>query len=128
MDIVQNAVVKALEHYEDLRKPAFLKSWFFRILINECYASMRRKKRGEILYSPEDMEELGRAEEQGMDGVSLYEAVCNLPESMKEVVCLRFYEDMKLDEIAQACDLTLATVKYRLYAALRLLKEEYKEA
>ena len=35
LDIVQNAVCKALDHYESLRNEAAVKTWFYRILVNE---------------------------------------------------------------------------------------------
>ena len=41
---------------------------------------------------------------------------------MKTVVILRFFEDMKLDEIAEVLSANLSTVKSRLYRALKLLK------
>ena len=45
-----------------------------------------------------------------------------LPEEMKLVVILRFFEDMKLSEIADVTGAALSTVKNRLYRALALLR------
>ena len=36
LDVVQEAVVKALTKVDTLREPAYLKTWFYRILLNEC--------------------------------------------------------------------------------------------
>ncbi len=45
MDMVQAAACKALENYTTVKKPQYLKTWFYRILINECLDYLRRSKR-----------------------------------------------------------------------------------
>ena len=41
LDIVQNAVVKGLEHAESIREMAYIKTWFYRILVNESLSYMK---------------------------------------------------------------------------------------
>ena len=48
MDIVQSAACKALEKYTTLKEPAYLKTWFYRILINESLDYLRRSKREQL--------------------------------------------------------------------------------
>ncbi len=36
MDLVQSAACKALEKYTTIQNPDYMKTWFYRILINEC--------------------------------------------------------------------------------------------
>ena len=45
LDLVQDAIVQALQKRHTLREPEHMKSWFYRILINECLACLRREKR-----------------------------------------------------------------------------------
>lgn len=52
----------------------------------------------------------------------MYTAVDNLPPDLRAIVILRFFEDMKLDEIAEITATNLNTVKSKLYRALRQLK------
>ncbi len=54
--------------------------------------------------------------------IDLYQALDKLPIKLKTVVLLRFFEDMKLEEIAQITCVNLSTVKSRLYKALKVLK------
>ena len=56
-----------------------------------------------------------------------YEAVIQLPEAMKNVVLLHYYEDLTLKQIAEITDTPLSTVKTRLYSALKKLKSTLKE-
>lgn len=45
LDVVQEAVVKALTKVDTLREPAYLKTWFYRILLNECMNHFRQSRR-----------------------------------------------------------------------------------
>ena len=58
----------------------------------------------------------------------MYEAVGRLAPELKTVVILRFFEDLKLDEIARITKTNLSTVKSRLYKALKLLRVSIEEA
>ena len=44
LDIVQNSVCKALEHYETLRNEHAIKTWFYRILVNESLLFLKKEK------------------------------------------------------------------------------------
>ena len=55
LDVVQNSVCKALDHYESLRNEEAVKTWFYRILVNESVHFLNRRKR-EVL-SGEDYDE-----------------------------------------------------------------------
>lgn len=127
MDIVQNAIVKALEHYSSIRKIEYVKTWFYRVLINECLAALQKGKR-EYAYEPEALEHIqDRLVEENHQEMEIYEQVQRLPEDMKTVVTLRFYEDFSLAEIAKVTDTKLSTVKYRLYTGLQKIKTTMEE-
>lgn len=121
LDIVQDAVEKGLRKLPSLRDPARIKPWFCRILVNESIDRLRRRRdiepADESIPAPDDAG--GRA-----DSLALYDAVAALPPKLKTIVILRFFEDMKLTEVAQAAGCTLSTAKSRLYKALALLRVE----
>ena len=52
LDVVQNAVCKALDHYESLRNEEAVKTWFYRILIHVCTDMLRQRKR--VTFVPPD--------------------------------------------------------------------------
>lgn len=54
--------------------------------------------------------------------LDLDDALNKLPLSLKEIVILRFFEDLKLEDVAHVVDIPLSTAKSRLYKALKLLK------
>ncbi|HJB26805.1 MAG TPA: sigma-70 family RNA polymerase sigma factor [Firmicutes bacterium] len=126
LDLVQDAIVRAITNISSLKKQEYLKTWFYRILVNECLMYLRKNK---ILFLP-DLEEqfdLPHSDKRFED-IELYEAVQQLEPELKTVVILRFFEDLKLEDIARITKTNLSTVKSRLYRALKLLRVSIEEA
>lgn len=127
LDVVQNAVCKGLEGCYGLKNPDAIKTWFYRIVVNEALQYIRKNKRegvsadGEL---PEQIYEEPAYERER----EVYEAVQKLKEPMKTVVVLRFYEELTLKQIAEITGTNLNTVKSRLYSALEKLEKVLKEA
>ena len=127
MDIVQNAVCKALRKYGSLREAGAMKTWFYRILVNESISLIKKYR----LESPagEDAHVESPYYEKGYEtGEDLYDQINKLPEDAQKIIKLRFYEELSLKEIAQITGMNLNTVKAKLYRGLKLLKEELQEA
>ena len=124
LDVVQDSIVKALSSIDTLRDPSRIKPWFYRILANESVNAYRRVHRFAPLDEiPEPAAPPVRADET----LDLYDALARLAPNARVIVQLRFFEDMKLEEIAQATGQNLNTVKSRLYQSLRQLKEWTRE-
>lgn len=119
-DAIQEAIVKAFSGLHTLRKDSYGKTWLVRIVINECYAIMRREKR---LVSLEDISLQEQAAQQG-DYSDLYEAVSRLPEEMRLTVTLYYMEGYRIKEIAALMKTTQSAVKNRLMRARARLREE----
>lgn len=126
LDLVHESIVKAIQKRNTIREKKYFKTWFYRILINECLGYL--KKRNKILFFEEikDKETIGTLEENSDNNIDLYDAIDNLPEKLKTIIMLRFFEDMTLDEISQTMKTNLSTVKSRLYKALEILKIDMK--
>lgn len=120
LDIVQEAIAKALDKAQTLREPNYLKAWFYRILINECMDYFRRNKN--VVPIEEGFDLRAEPELDPGDRLDLYEALAQLDERERIIIQLRFFEDMKLEEIAKVTETNLSTVKTRLYGGLRKLK------
>ena len=127
LDIVQDAVVKAIEKQHTLRDPGTIRTWFYRILVNTSIDTLRR--RGRVYYTDALPEPEGEPSQESrvLDEVALYAAIDRLSPDVRTVILLRFFEDMKISEIADVTRTPLSTAKNRLYrglAALRLVLEE----
>lgn len=128
LDAVQAAVERGLRRLDSLHDMEKLRPWFTRILVNECLDALRRRKRcgTESLSETAELAAPGGPEARP-EVLAAYEAIGRLPPKLKTVVMLRFFEDMKLSEIAESTGCTLSTAKARLYKALSLLRLELEE-
>ncbi len=128
-DAVQDAAVTAWERFGGLRDPTRFEPWFQRILVNGCRDRVRR--RGHVRMLPID----GGPERPVPDAapglgerVALHDALAGLSTEHREVVILRYFADLSLDEIAERTGERPGTVKSRLHYGLRALRAAYDAA
>lgn len=121
LDVVDEAVYKALCSHWRLRKTEYFGTWITRILINECHNELRRKKR---LCSLEELPETAAEE---FDSLPLKEALRRLPKDLKDVVILRFFTGYTVAETAEMLNIPIGTVSTRQRRALQLLRLELEE-
>ena len=125
LDVVQNAVCSALEHYQTLRSQEAIRTWFYRILVNECLMILRNRK--QTFTEDENLEEASY-EEQGFERWDdLYDSIGRLEPDTQMIIKLRFFEELPLKEIAQIMEMNLNTVKAKLYRGLKALKVVIQE-
>ena len=133
LDVVQNAILKGLEKCDTLRNQDAVKTWFYRIVVNEALQILRARKREELsalfqTFPDTHTSHFKAYTEPAYDRErEVYEAVRNLPDPGRTVVILHYYEDLTLKQIAEITDVNLNTVKYRLYSSLERLKKRLKE-
>lgn len=127
MDVVQNAICKGLEKCYDLKNQDALKTWFYRIVVNEALQYMRKNRREMISVDGELPEQVYHETAYDRER-EVYDEVQKLPEAMRTVVVLHFYEDLTLKQIAEVTGTNLNTVKSRLYSALNKMEKKLKEA
>ena len=126
MDMVQNSFLKAIEQIHTLRNPQAMKTWFYRILTNECLQTLKKAKR-EVITEPADIKEEIYFEKAYEPALELYEAVRQLPLETQTIIMLHYYEGYTLKEVSRITGDNLNTVKSRLYAGLKKLKNIIRE-
>lgn len=125
-DVVTESVIKALKAVGGLRNPEYIKTWFYRIVANTAISFLRQNKKITKL----DYAELNLAseEEEPEGGPDLEKIIAKLDEDHRVIIVLRFFEGMKLAEIAKVLDINENTVKTRLYRALKTLRVDMEMA
>ena len=125
LEVVQEAVYKAYLGKGRLRDRSKFYPWFYRILMNTAFPALRHHRGGEL--SLEEWEETrGLAMDPGEDWnrrLALQEALEQLDAKSRNVLILKFYEDMTFREIAQVLRKPESTVKTAYYRGLQSLKE-----
>ena len=125
-DVVQNGAYKAILNSHKLNNTEYAQTWIYRIMMNEIFAKYREKDKislEEVSYE--------QGKEDSYENIDLKRAIDTLDKEDRTVVILRYFEDMKLEEIAMVLEENLSTVKSRLYRCMKKLKlqmEPYDES
>ena len=123
LDLIQEAITKALKNIDKLKEKEYIKTWFYRILINECLQYIKKNKRIITCELQEIESKVEWNDNISVEGIDVYKCVQSLNEKLNTVIILRFFEDMKIDEIAKITKTNENTVKSRLYKGLKELKK-----
>ena len=128
-DIVQETFLRAYKgmgSYRGGREQE--KAWLTRIAVN-LYRDMCRSKWYRWVDRSVTLESLPEpAVPAQTEDWQLFEAMETLPDNLREVVVLRYHQDMEAPEIAKALGTTRASVYRRLNKAYKLLKQQLEEA
>lgn len=117
-DAVSEAILKAYENLNTLRKPERFKSWIMQITANEARKIYRKAAR---ISCVEGIEEAAPA---FMDDYhELWDVVMTLDAIYREVIILYFYECFSVKEISKVLHIAEGTVKSRLSRGKKLLKD-----
>ena len=115
-EIVQNGAYKAILNSDTLRQEQYVETWLYRIMLNEIFSFLRKPAMSSI----DEVAETGR--EDTYENLDLARALDSLEKEDRLVIQLRYFEDMKLEEIAAILDENLSTVKSRLYRTIKKLR------
>ncbi len=127
-DIFQDTWLTVIRRIHSLKKTDAFSSWLYRIARNKVYQRFRRKRKlselNENIAVPNDTENDVFSTE---DAAKIHRCLKELLPEYKEVLMLRFLEQMSYEQISQVINCRLGTVKSRIhYAKLALRKEMEK--
>jgi len=134
-DAAQETFISAYRNLQGFRGEAKVSSWLHRIAVNHCITRKRRARvraetgiedemesAGERFLATNERESPALATETKERTEAVRRAVAALPPELREVVVLKEFEDLTFQEIADALQIPLSTVKSRLYTALKQLR------
>jgi len=146
-DLTQEVFLKTFRNLKNFRQNASFYTWFYRILVNTCLDSRRRRRTWERFFpfrrSGKQEKEWGpnEVEEQAGSGESfdpagavssqqlaqeVRNALIALPQKQQVAFQLKVFEGMSISEIAQVMGSAKGTVKSHLYRATHSLREALK--
>jgi RNA polymerase sigma-70 factor, ECF subfamily len=133
-DATQETFLAAFRNLRGFRGDAKVSSWLHRIAVNQCITRQRRAKvRGETALEDEAEKNAAvfalpidlspaRSAETVERSQAVRKAVLTLPHDLRQVVVMKEFEELTFQQIADALEVPLSTVKSRLYTALRQLQ------
>lgn len=120
LEVVDEAVYKALKSLKNLRQPEYFNTWLIRIIINECKKEYNRLKRiRPAEYLPDES-----YNDYNYDALPLKEAILHLPQELRTIIILRYFSGYTLSQTAESLSIPQGTVVTRQRRALKLLKLE----
>lgn len=125
-DVVQETMMRAWTSLGRFRGDASERTWILRIAHNTAIDSLRRRRDRAV--APTDLPEVEdpadpAARAEGLDRLaSVGKALATLDETSRSIVILREVEGMSYQDIAEALDVPVPTVKTRLLRARRALQ------
>lgn len=127
LDIIQDSIYKALASLTTLREPSFIKTWFYKIVVNTSLDFLKKQKKI-IIVDEEALCSFDSGESDNYKDFDLYNALTALPVNYRSIVILRYFEDLKIEEIAEILGENVNTIKTRLYTSLKKLRIKIEEA
>lgn len=133
-DLVQETFIRVCTKIEQYRYPEPFRPWIYRIALNLCrdyWKSAYYRQRQQTEQLPETATD-GQANISSIydwqeTRMEVRQAILELKEMYRDVLILRFYQELKLGEISDILQLPLGTVKWRLFKALELVKNQLAE-
>ncbi len=132
-DLLQNTFMKAWSNIEHFRGDARLGTWLYKIATNETLSHLERerKRRGMSLDEQEaalintieadtdiDGDELAR---------KLRKAITMLPEKQRIVFNMRYYDEMRYDDISEVLGTSVGALKASYHLAVKKIEQFFSE-
>ena len=123
-DVMQTVFLKLWKHPAAFTDETHMDKWLTKVTVNESRDLLRSRSRAPLSF--DELEALGAAavEPEAFDLIS---AVMRLPEPLRAVIHLYYYEDLPVKEIADLLNISQASVKMRLVRGRKRLKSELTE-
>lgn len=128
-DLLQNTFLKAWNSLENFRGEAKLSTWLHKIAINEAITHLdREKKRQAISIDENDGSVAGSiAAPPDLDGdtldAHLRQAVAELPEKQRLVFNMKYFDDMKYEDISEILGTSVGALKASYHLAVKKIEK-----
>ena len=132
-DIAQNTFIKAWMNIGTFQGKSRISTWLYRIAINETLTFLNKNK-GTLVSL--DTPEGAIAEQLESDtffngdkaDAMLQEAIARLPEKQRLVFNMKYYEEMKYEEISAILDTSVGALKASYHIAVKKIEEYLSKA
>ncbi len=139
-DLVQETFMKAFASLATYRSEYKFSTWLYRIAANAAIDYLRKKRLKTLsldapVHGSDDMGSIDIPDysyspekeiEEREKRISINDAIDSLPEKYRLVIVYRHKDDKSYEEIAEALDIPIGTVKARIFRARELLKKKLR--
>lgn len=122
LDVLQETFAYLARKFPTLHLTASIKTLLYPAVRNLSLELLRKRRRA--THGEELLDLLPAPLDSGDDRAELSAVLSHLPQAQREVLLMRFADDLKLDEIAMVLNVPLGTVKSRLHHGLESLRAD----
>lgn len=128
-DVVQDIFVKVWKNLGNFGEDSQLYTWLYRIATNECITFLNKKKQKQNVSLDDDT--TAYLAETLADGnyfngdraqMKLQQALLTLPEKQKLVFNMKYFEDMKYEEISEVLGTSVGALKASYHLAVKKIE------
>jgi RNA polymerase sigma-70 factor (ECF subfamily) len=127
-DILQNTFLKAWLNLNNFRGDAKLSTWMYKIAVNECITFLNKQRAmNSVPLDDTDVYLLQTLKaDEYFDGdeidEKLQKAILSLPEKQRLVFMMKYYEDMKYDDMSEVLGTSVGALKASYFHAVRKIE------
>ena len=127
-DILQNTFIKAWTNIDYFRGDAKMSTWLYRIALNECLTFLNKQRANSQLSIEEtDAEMLNKIEgDTYFDGDQTQKvflrAIHQLPEKQRMIFNLKYFKEMKYEEMSEILGTTIGSLKASYHHAVKKIE------
>lgn len=132
-DVLQNTFIKVYRNIDNFKGDSKLYSWMYRIATNESLTFLNQKSK-KLGVSNEELQEITLENLQSdvyFEGdeiqLKLQQALATLPEKQKLVFNMKYFQEMKYDEISAILDTSVGGLKASYHLAVKKIEAYVKE-
>ena len=132
-DVLQNTFVKIWKGLEKFRADSSLYTWLYRISVNESLQHIKMNKKHRILWKDDAKDLLLEKLESDVyfDGdeieKQLQKALIKLPKKQRLVFNMKYYDDLKYDEISEILETSVGALKASYHLAVKKIEKYLKQ-
>ena len=131
-DLLQEVFIKVWKNIDKFREDSNLFTWLYKIATNECLNFLKRKK-NKFHISMEDANKELYTELENNQYISgsdiqirLQKALLKLPDKQRLVFNMKYFDDMKYEEISKITETSIGSLKASYHIAVKKIEEYIK--
>ncbi len=131
-DVLQDTFIKAWTNIENFRGDAKLSTWLYKIAINESITFINKERNKSTSSIDDDAFLLNNLEaDEWFDGdelkIQLQKAINDLPEKQRLVFNMRYYDEMKYEDMSEILGTSVGALKASYHHALKKIESFFSD-
>ena len=132
-DVLQNTYIKVFKGLNNFNKESLLYTWLYRIATNESITFLRKKRRkffiplGDVEYQLSNSLESDEYFNGDEIQLKLQKAILKLPEKQRLVFNMKYFDEMKYDDMSDILDTSVGALKASYHHAVKKIEGFLKE-